>query len=234
MSDTPNVLTPPDVLALTVLDGSSMEGHQISPQTRVRVVVRSRETNQTHPDIVSVPTGRIPAALASSIWDERRVRAREGETDLYCIEPVSSQPHSGHNPIAYAVKSLLCGKMGVADELELQNFKFEAFLVGCQAGEARYPNCVPDTEYLKMINVAIKITAGVETMPKHTGSYSKSLWAEVAGYFKMWETRDTTYVGISPEEAIKGICVDGLCISSTYDMLQFLLGCGSKKHGLAA
>ncbi len=71
-----------------------------------------------------------------------------------------------------------------------------------------------------MINLRVDVTRGAHLFPDKTTSYDLSAWAPVSGFKQAWETKDATQVGVDPESAIKGVCVLGLCIRSTYDVLS--------------
>lgn len=210
--------TRPCVLALTLLDSATLVDRSVVRDSKVRICVRSREVNITHPDVVSVPTQRLPASLAKKILDRGKFVRTFGKTDLMASDFVSSRERDGSDPIIYAVESLLCRKHGVADQLENNELVFEAALAGHHDGTARYPN-LGRTEDLRMINVRVHILEGQHLFPSRTSSYRFSSWASVHGFEKMWgKGKDVTHVGLTPEDAF-GVCVDGLCISSTYDIL---------------
>jgi len=214
----------PHVLALTILDTGSDPAGTITQDTKIRVCVRNRSVNRTHAEIVSVPTQRIPVAIAEDIFaTSATVVGRFGDTRLTPGTLVSNKLVSGHHSVIYAVEALLSGKLGVGAELEAGLISFSASLSGVQEGFAIYSE-LNAREYLKMLNVIVKITEGSKLFPENTVSYSAARWVPISGYMEMWLTRDVTRVGISARDAIRGICVDGLCISSTYDVLAARLG----------
>lgn len=91
-------------------------------------------------------------------------------------------------------------------------------MAGHHEGVAVYANLGTD-EQLKMLNVRVHITKGAELFPKSTESYGLSDWTFVEDFIEMWNGKDVTRIGIDPKDALQGVCVTGLCISSTYDIL---------------
>ena len=54
----------------------------------------------------------------------------------------------------------------------------------------------------------------------NTTSYDIINWIKVENFLRMWDDgKDVSLAGIGFEKAL-GICVDGLCILSTYDILS--------------
>ncbi len=209
----------PFVLTLTIIDGATLLHRQITKETMVRFCVRNRDVNQTHPDVVSVPTQRIPFSLANNIIaDAKQIGTQDG-TNLMIQDSISNANHSGHHPLIFAVESLLCRKLGVSSDLEKEVIEFDAALVGIHEGVARYVNMGTD-EQLKMLNVMVIVTKGADKFPTETESYDISNWIAVENFLRMWDDgKDVTLAGIDFADAL-GICVDGLCILSTYDILR--------------
>lgn len=190
----------PSVLTLLIVDYNTLEDNEIVPTTKIWVCVRKPDTNRTHPDILSIPTQRIPKDIISRCALE---------------EFVSNEHFSGHNPIIYIVENLLSCKLGLADSIENAKLTFEASLLGCYKGTASYAN-TETKEKLKMINVLVQIKTGADLFSEETASYYNSKWASVKDFMKMWEEKNPIHI----EESLGGICVDGLCILSTYNILK--------------
>ena len=224
MSDS-HVKNVPYVLALTVVrpNGESTDGH--ADGFDVLSCVRDRSVNLTHPDVVSVPTQRIPISIGNELEALGTPNGSYGETTLLASDRYSSQDSDGHNPMIYIVESLLSRKMGVADALESGDLEFTAELVGYHHGHARYPagtgvnHDIDDDEELKMLNLRVEVTRGADLFPDQTVSYKTQNWSRVSEFLEMWDAKDPLIIGLTPEQAF-GCCVDGLCIASTYDGLR--------------
>jgi hypothetical protein len=215
----------PDVIALTLLDASSAVERKITRETKVWVCVRNKDVNRTHPDIVSVPTQRIPQALAEDLADFERLGedGAFGATKLFVDDLRSNDEFSGHDATIYAVESLLSRKLGISSELERKQVIFSAALRGIQQDFAVYRE-LGEQEELRMLNLVVWITRGSDLFQESTTSYSSGRWIFLSNYFVMLRTRDATRAGVSAQDALRGVCVDGLCISSTYDILASYLG----------
>lgn len=216
---------PPYVLALTIVCPQNTRASSGSAEEGVLFCVRNREVNLTHPDVVSVPTQRIPSSVGQKLDDTGTPNGVFGDTQLLSSAKISNSETDGHNAMIYAIEALLARKMGVANHLESNELMFTAELSGYHHGRARYPKGtganrdVDDDEELKMLNLLIQIDKGAHLFPDSTISYGVQKWTTVSKFIKMWDSKDPTIVGLTPEQAI-GCCVDGLCITSTYDILS--------------
>lgn len=209
------------VIALTLVDSSTLLAGDIVPDTRVWIGVRRSETNITHPDIVSVPTQRIPAALAESIlgknyWTRGKIEQ---------LSPIwtASKNKNGHDLVIFAVKALLSMKVGVSDLLECGQIEFSATPALFTVNYAHYPNLIdkrnapyPVNELLRMINLRVHIEKGCALFPKMTASYSHARWVRVQDYQRMMDGKDVSAIGL---DGFK-FCVDGLCIATTSQIIK--------------
>jgi hypothetical protein len=55
------------VLSLTVLDAATLDDGVLLPDSSVLIVARRPGTNPTHPNVISVPTQRVPESLHRDI-----------------------------------------------------------------------------------------------------------------------------------------------------------------------
>jgi hypothetical protein len=212
------------VISLTIIDRATLEGRLTSNTTKILVVVRDPRTNASHPNVVSVPTQRIPLSLHLEI-----LGTMPGIRELlngcsYRIPLVDNGFINGHNPIIYAVESLLASKLGLAESLELGELSFRARLRVVKAGKS-YHLSDPTSEqvhYILMANILVVVTDGASLFPRRTASYSQISWVEVSKFIHMVEQKNPEVLGIGLN-AIE-YCVHGLCISTTYDLLSEALG----------
>lgn len=119
-----------------------------------------------------------------------------------------------------AVKKLLSQKLGVQ---KTSNHNIIAKLSYLEEGVVRHDN-LPETdtrrvEDTKMYNADVLID-DVKIFPDQTKDYSKIWWATVGDFLNMMDGKDVTKVGISAFDAIRGICAQGLCLSSTEENLR--------------
>ena len=217
--------SPPYVLALTIVRTTNSDSVHGGDKEEVLFCVRNRDVNLTHPNVVSVPTQRIPTALGDEMIAEGLANGTFGKTQLLNSKKSSNRDTKGHNSMIYAVESLLAGKMGMADHLESNEFEFTVELAGFHHGHAQYEKGtgenpdVDDDEELRMINLVVRIDEGIDSFPPSTISYDYLLWTSTPNFRKMWENNDTTLIGL-PDHVDIWVCAHGLCIASTYDILS--------------
>lgn len=209
-----------DVLSLVVLDGAT-EDSLVTEDLRILVSVRDPINNRTHPGVVSVPTIRIPTALAADLRQGQHVHSQFGSTELFDCATVNSLDAGGHSPVIFAVKATLCQKLGVAEALESGGLHFRAAIAASTSGWSYYDNePSPTAEFIRMTTLLVFITKGVNTFSSQTSSYSSVMWCEVGKFLGAAQARDVSALDYDPVS----ICIHGMCIASAYDILASKLG----------
>ncbi len=209
-----------EVLSLVVLDGTEKDS-SVTEDTQVLVTVRDPLNNRTHPGVVSVPTIRLPAALAVELRQGQHVSNRFGSTELFEGVTTNSWDADGHSPIIFAVKTILCQKLGVADALESGGVLFNAGVAASSAGWSYYDDQPsPSGEFIRMTTLIVSITRGVSMFTPQTSSYSSVTWCKVGKFLRAARARDVSTLGYDPVST----CVHGLCIASAHDVLAAKLG----------
>jgi hypothetical protein len=204
-------------VALIVHDGDSL---MISQSTRILMVVRDPRTNATHPNVVSVPTGRIPMELLTTLWPASRASARFGWTELTEPVPRSSARGSG-DPVVHVVGAILARKLGLGEALESESVRFEAAVVAATVGRSHYgPDHVPREEDLTMIALVVVLESGQDGLPRRTASYSETLWVPAGELLAAVDSRDPSRLGLDPVD----LCIHGLCVATAYDVVAASLG----------
>ena len=193
------------VLALTLL-------RRRAAGMQILVGVRTPVANKTHALVASVPTMRVPTALAT-VWSDRRLRKHH-------IRPAD------HPELAYAVSHILSRKLGMADHLELEQLRFEIRQIGAWQGTSVIGETLgePRTEDLTMFNACVVLTDGDDQFPEATASYSPIVWADVSDFLQMTQNRDVGALKAGLDEVL--VCVYGLCLQTTEHMLTHLSSCG--------
>jgi hypothetical protein len=217
--------TPSPVISLSIFDHELKNGEVISPQTNILTVVRDRETNYTHPNVVSVPTQRIPLSLLQTVIANATVEKEEDSLTYYSFSFSDNAKINGHDPIIYIVESLLARKLGLAEPLERNEFTFNACLRVEKIGKSYHPNLPVDdgqVEYITMLNFVVFIKSGLEFIPHSTSSYSHILWTEAGNFMKTVKEANPLFLDSSLDPI--DYCVHGLCVSSTYSVLAHELG----------
>jgi hypothetical protein len=208
--------SPATVVALSMFDLSGGVQAPIDRGTNMQIVVRDPKTNVKHPNVISVPTQRVPEALIRAMIDMVEVEAEDLRTTYYRWSEADSSVR-GHHPVTFAVESVLSRKLEVASALELSRITYRASLRAVSVGKSHYPNLpsVEMEEHVLMANIMVLITNGAELFPSRTTSYSHVLWIDVKDFLTTVRTRNPFEIGLDPIE----YCIHGLCISTTYDVI---------------
>lgn len=213
------------IVSLTVLDGDSLENGVVRPDSRVLVVARSAETNPTHPNVVSVPTERIPQEVHDSIVTSARCVGDDPTSAVSYFDRayVDGALHNGHNPIVNATESLLSRKLALAESLEHGLFHYRAALSARVLGTALYDNLGESSVYepVSMVNVVVELSLERTMLPVRTSSYSVVAWAAVGSFLEGVATSDPTR--IAPEFDPLTLCVHGVCLQAAQATLAHVV-----------
>lgn len=214
------------ILSLTVVDSRSLRRGAIRPDSRVLVVARREETNPTHPNVVSVPTQRIPEDLYDAILHtvEDLGEGPSSGVSYFRGGAVDSVAINGHHPVIYAVEALLARKLGLADDLERNLCGFRAALRARVAGVALYDNVGTTDVYepVSMLNVVVGLEDRGGGLPLATSSYSMIAWTSVESFLEGVSARDPALV--SPRLDPVAFCVHGVCLQAAQASLEHMLG----------
>lgn len=213
---------PAPVVALTILDGDTLERDGLpTSDSLVLVVVRAPETNATHPNVLCVPTQRIPMSAAERLLAHpRQVLMSNAPSLHYYGEQWHDSAQARQAPeVIFLVNSLLCRKLGLADALERGEFFYKASLHLSIEDEVFHPD---HSELTIMFNIVLKVERGIQLIPGSSASYRRIGWCPVEKFVTMTETRNPTIFDntLSPLQ----ICVQGLCIKSSLMALYHQVG----------
>ena len=249
---------PTSILNLTILDASTLtpEG-KVGADTRIQVGVRSTEVNTTHPHVISTPTQRIPDVLFNAILERSQGVAYGKELELSFPEQFlsihtfesgiffDSHRYSGHEPVIYAVNSLLAQKLGAGSALERGQIRYRAAPASLIVGAVLYDNLdnLSDAlqprrdgiisrsiqvdsdegplfkEYHRMCSVLVLLD-GAERIPDSTPSYSEIRWISVAEYQQMSRSRSLIHISDQFSEQSLDYCIHGMCLCSSFVVLD--------------
>ena len=232
------------VVSLTILDDITLSSSAINDETKILIGVRNAETNITDPNVVSVPTQRVPPSLLKEICSKsHKAKINENfglnfpenflQAHLLDAPVVDNRQVSGHDSTIYAVESVLTGKLGLADALESGNIHFTASPASLLVGSVLYDKITANLpgrpikvreqelhqEYQEMCNIRV-ILSGAEYVPKSTASYSALRWIDVHKFMEMTRSKDYgLLLSVFGRQAV-GYCVHGLCLTSSYMYLR--------------
>lgn len=251
---------PTSILNLTILDASTLTPDgKVTADTRIQVGVRSAEVNTTHPMVISTPTQRIPDVLFNALLDRSKAVDYGKELELSFPEQFLSihtfdydtlfdnERYSSHEPVIYAVNSLLTQKFGAGSALERGQIRYRATPASLIVGAVLYDNLdnLSDTlqskrdgivsrsiqidsdegeaalfkEYHQMCSVLVLLD-GAEHIPDSTPSYSEIRWISVAEYQQMSRSRSLIHIGDQFSEQSLDYCIHGMCLCSSFVVLD--------------
>lgn len=231
---------PAPVLSVSLLDRATLgQNGEITPRSRIMIGVRRAETNPTHPEVVSIPTMRVPEGLLDGFYGPAGDTGRETiilpvltseieEVRLGKDHRVTPETTS-HDPIKYVVEAILSRKLLLGKALEEKELTFTAEPAVAITGSVLYETTgekLPGREvevggqaYFKeqitMYNVSV-VVSDAKLFPAETPSYGDIRWAGVKEYLEMVETKNPSILSaLFGKESIQ-YCVHGLCLASAY------------------
>jgi hypothetical protein len=193
---------PAPVIALTIINCDETSDHH----GQVLVGVRRPSSNPTHPNVVSVPTQRVPEGLAEAI----QLMVPKGGSSFQWVG------RDGHSPLRYAIDSLLARKLGLGEPLEAGWIDYEAAAASETIGDAEYGAGI--SERIVMLNCFVRLRGGSEYLDGSSASYSAIEWVEPTRLATALHERDPLAVvpGGDPLE----LCIHGLCVTSTVALVD--------------
>jgi len=236
---------PSAIVSLTIFDTGSLDPHEKrNLNSRVLVGVRRPETNKSAPNVVSVPTQRVPFSTLNQICQRTnkvdiqpslRVTFPQELSEVYFVDgpEVDSTMTSGHDPVVYIVEAILATKLGLAEHLELGHVSFVAspmtLIVGTVLHEKQsyvlhgQPVKIEEREYYqeyqRMCNINVNLH-GAECVPQETASYSQLKWIDVDELCQIVMTKGKRHLlSIFGEHAVS-YRIHGMCLLSTYISLS--------------
>jgi hypothetical protein len=215
---------PVPVVALTIVNSKNNQIRETTRDSELLVVVRDVTTNLTHPNVISVPTQRIPVSLFSDIIGSGKLAIKTQSTTYFTGEWIANNRQNGHNPIIYAIEALLARKLGAANALETRTLAFESQLKAMMVGQSYHPQLPIERRYenISMLNIKVFIDRYNHEFPSQTASYSHILWTSVETFIETVQKKQPEILepNLDPLE----YCIHGLCIWSTYNILGHELG----------
>ena len=222
--DSPKVsLAGSAVIALSIVRGQAVDSECQSRASEILLAVRNPASNPTHPNIISVPTLRVPKALMASLVDTLELIATwpDGVT-FYRFPEIRSDRDNGHHPIVFTIESLFSRKLGVADFLESGKMVYSSCLFSVTPGTTEYKTKNPygSSETIAMGNIWVTVREGFDLFPKGNASYSQIFPASLDALEEVKATGDLSRFPHPLNPAIHSI--GGLCIASSINTIRYL------------
>lgn len=211
------------VMALSIVRGDVFAAGGRTKAADILLAVRHPGSNATHPNVVSVPTLRIPPALMESLAGSREPPAARPEgVSFYEFPEVRSDRDNGHHPVVFIAEALFARKLGMAEPLEQGRLVFSARLFSITVGTAHYTTENPygASERIAMGNLWLSVLEGFDLFPRENTSYSPIFSAPLAALQHAKETGDLSGLPAPLDPAVHRI--GGLCIESTLNAIRHL------------
>lgn len=211
------------VVALTIIRGDSLHTAARTKAAELLLAVRHPDSNATHPNVVSVPTLRVPPVLMRSLVESLDpVATRPGSVAFYQFPEIRSDRDNGHHPIVFIAEALLAGKLGMAEPLEQGRLVFTSRLFSVTVGTAHYTTENPygSSEPIAMGNILVSVLEGFDLFPEANASYSAIFPASLAALERAKATGDLSALPVRLDPAVHRI--GGLCIESTVNVIRHL------------
>jgi hypothetical protein len=176
----------------------------------VLVGIRSDAVNRNHPNVVSVPTMRLPLPLAEAVLT---ARGNDG-----ALPKSICTPGVAHDPVGYALWSVLAAKVGLADAIERKAFDLSIVDSCVLQGESLidYVDGVDVVEQLTMINLLCLIERGHDEIPPKTAVFSRLSWLDYGLLVDAATSKDLSR--LSSDYQAPEICIHGLCIQTAVSL----------------
>lgn len=200
-----------DVVALIV--------HAAEDPSRVLLGVRAPvPTSPRHPEVLSTPTMRVPAAVMEATLAEGLAGGPPA------LEPGEIQPLQGApsvpfgraksltEPVAFLAEHLLSRKLGVSAGLAHGRVAGTASAAVLAMDEVLDP-ASPDggAELTYMLSIRLALESGADAFPEATDHYSRLHWVEAA---KLPAAIDANRpISLVPDIDLN-VCLHGLCVRS--------------------
>jgi len=184
-------------VALAILGDKMIRG-----ETAIIIGIRTPEANAQHPNVVSVPTERIPKVL----FDDIAARAS-------LVSPYSAEDaRPGSDSVTYAVKSVLSHKLGLGDMLEIGALTFSAAPRSVLRGISPILEDGDAGEEWSMVQIAVSLSEWF--IPERTASYTDIGPILVADFIAKAHGKSMVFTDRRSHR------VGGLCVKNTAQWLS--------------
>jgi hypothetical protein len=178
-------------------------------------VRRPSELTVRHPNVLSVPTMRLPPGLFALITGD--VPGPGTHPVAGAAVPVG-RGGRGASDASYAVESLLIAKLGLADAVQDGTLHGRAMPRYLSVEEVGDPLGTGVGQWTAMLTFEVRLDSGVDAIPASTGSYSRLVWVESAKIPQALARHDALLL----DESLSAIevCVQGLCVRVAAELLR--------------
>ncbi|WP_405991976.1 hypothetical protein [Streptomyces sp. NBC_00986] len=197
------------------------------PEPQVLVAVRAQETNPRHPGVVSVPTMRIPLALADQLT-RGEIPEDGGYLDLLGPYHTFGTAGAGTSIEGLLVESILSKKIISGSMLESGEIQGTCSVRCVSKADVDDPTGRDGAiEPTLMVTIVAECEKGGKRLEGNSASYSQITWIDRQDLMTSWQRRDAQF--LFPDANPFEICIRGLCVSSAVHVLSRDLSMTLKK-----
>ncbi|WP_371660843.1 hypothetical protein [Streptomyces sp. NBC_00280] len=187
------------------------------PEPQILVAVRAQETNPRHPGVVSVPTMRIPLALAAELTGGE-LPDDGGYLDLLGPCRTFGTAGAGTSIEGLLVESILSKKITSGSMLESGEIQGTCSVRCVSKANVDDPTGRDGAiEPTLMVTVVAECEKGGKCLEGNSASYSQITWIDQQDLMTSWRRRDAQF--LFPDANPFEICIRGLCVSSAVHVL---------------
>lgn len=181
--------------------------------------------NARHPNVLSVPTMRLPPGLFELLTADVPDPAGTSGTVAIAAKAVPvGRGARAASDTAFVVESLLAGKLGVADALQRGALHGQIRPRFLSVEQVSDPLGTDRSEWTAMLTYEVRLDVGAAEIPAATGCYSRLLWVESARIPRALAQHDALFL----DETLNAVevCVQGLCVRVAAELLNLQPGPG--------
>lgn len=210
------------VLGLTIINVVD-KSKGITCKDKILLCIRDPLTNINHPNVVSVPTQRIPMSLYRDIISSADSYNIQSPYVLFNGDFISNDRYRGNNPVIFSVEATIFRKISIFNDGYINGgLCFDARLISATSNVLHYPrnNGKVISEYVNMLNIIVYLY-NPTIFPANSWKYSNMKWVEIGGFLEAFNKRDVSYIGVDMN--IIGCDIYGLCVSSSFAALNSII-----------
>jgi len=180
---------------------------------------RNPKVNRTHPNVISVPTMRLPAEYAAAAMLKSKVARQTAKEQVFEREwkTYPNEKELETHVLSNIVSGVMAAKIGLADVTVLRipelRMSLESFTLGFSLVDFDAKKNAETIEAIGMLNAAVVVPSDIEA-PK-SATFSRLKWFDIEDFQTGYQNRDATI--LFPEDPIDAIemCVHGVCLATT-------------------
>ena len=181
-------------------------------------VRRCVSTSDRHPGVLSTLTMRVPPEVFLAAC---KYEGLDDVPEIECgqVEPFAdSQGHAVGRSFGmallpvYVAEALLTRKVGVGDALVAGQLLGTLRPLGLAADLVDDPKGGGEAEQTVMLTYELTVTAGLEHLPRASGSYSQLAWVDGSALQASLDANDALL--LLPDADPFEVCIHGLCVRS--------------------